>query len=626
MDSLSPQVVSAAKLPILNPNEFDLWKMRIKQYFLMTDYSLWEVILNGDSPIPTRIVEGVIQLVAPTTAEQRLARKNELKAIEKRFGGNTKTKKVQKTLLKQQFENFTGSSSKGLDQIHDRLQKLVSQLEIHGVSLSQEDVNLKDGSEMADAMITIRARRFLQKTGKNLDANGTASMGFDMSKVECYNCHRKGHFARECRSLKNPKRSGAASPREGLSQLRPQPLMPWSLNVMVSSCLKACSKAYSQLHSQYDKLTDDFRKSQCDVISYQTGLESVEARLLVYKQNESVFEENIKMLNIEVQLRDTTLVTLRQKLETTKQERDDLKLKLEKFHASSKNLTDLLASQTTEKTGLGYNSQVFTKAMFDCGNYYSSESDYESWTPSNIYDRFIPSGGYHDVPPPYAGNFMPPKPDLVFHTAPSTETDHLAFNVQLSPTKLEQALFPTTRPSAPIIEDWPLKATIPAVTPVPVSSKTQCRGSKRNKKACFVCKSVDHLIKDCDFHTRKLAQMNFAPRGTHKQPVSAVLHNIPVTRPIHAHHVVTKSKSSIIRHITHSPSSKTSNSPPRVTAAKAPVVSPTQGNMSYLSDFEELNGGYVTFGGNPKGGKITGKGKIKTGKLDFDDVLLASLF
>nr|GFA77882.1 hypothetical protein [Tanacetum cinerariifolium] len=80
MDSLSPQVVFAAKLPILNPNEFDLWKMRIEQYFLMSDYSLWEVILNADSPIPTRIIEGVSQPVAPTTAEQRLARKNELKA------------------------------------------------------------------------------------------------------------------------------------------------------------------------------------------------------------------------------------------------------------------------------------------------------------------------------------------------------------------------------------------------------------------------------------------------------------------------------------------------------------------------------------------------------------------
>nr|GEX03772.1 ribonuclease H-like domain-containing protein [Tanacetum cinerariifolium] len=142
-------MVSAAKLPILNPNEFDLWKIRIEQYFLMTDYSLWEFILNGDSPVPTRLVEGVAQPVAPTTIKQKLARKNELKArgtllmalpdkhqlkfnthkdakslmevIEKRFGGNTKTKKVQKSLLKQQFKNFSSSTSESLDQIHDRL-------------------------------------------------------------------------------------------------------------------------------------------------------------------------------------------------------------------------------------------------------------------------------------------------------------------------------------------------------------------------------------------------------------------------------------------------------------------------------------------------------------------------
>nr|GEX52415.1 hypothetical protein [Tanacetum cinerariifolium] len=82
MESLCPQVVSAAKLPIQNPNEFDLWKMRIEQYFLMTDYLLWEVILNGDSPAPTRVIEGVVQHVAHTTTEQRLARKNELKARE----------------------------------------------------------------------------------------------------------------------------------------------------------------------------------------------------------------------------------------------------------------------------------------------------------------------------------------------------------------------------------------------------------------------------------------------------------------------------------------------------------------------------------------------------------------
>nr|GEV59165.1 hypothetical protein [Tanacetum cinerariifolium] len=288
MDSQSAPVVSAAKLPILNPNEFDLWKMTIEQYFMMTDYSLWEVIINGDSVISRVAIDDVAQPVTVLTAEQKLARKNELKAhgtllmalpdkhqlkfnshkdaktlmeaIEKRFGGNTKTKKVQKTHLKQKFQNFTGSSSEDLDQIHDRLQKLVSQLEIHGVSLSQEDVNLKflrslpsewktqtliwrnkanieeqslddllnslkiyeneidvDNLEEMDlrwqmAMLTMRARRFLQKTGRNLGDNRVTTMGFDMSKVKCYNCHRKGHFAREYRSPKDIRRTGGVEP------------------------------------------------------------------------------------------------------------------------------------------------------------------------------------------------------------------------------------------------------------------------------------------------------------------------------------------------------------------------------------------------------------------------------
>nr|GEV41326.1 hypothetical protein [Tanacetum cinerariifolium] len=140
MESLSPQVVVVAKLPILNPNEFD------------------------------QIVDGVVQVIAPTAAEQRLAKKNELKAsgtllmtlpnkhqlkfnihkdakslieaIEERFGGNKKTKKVQKTLLKQQYENFSGQSSESLDQIHDRLQNLISQLEILSESISHDDINL----------------------------------------------------------------------------------------------------------------------------------------------------------------------------------------------------------------------------------------------------------------------------------------------------------------------------------------------------------------------------------------------------------------------------------------------------------------------------------------------------
>nr|GFD12921.1 hypothetical protein [Tanacetum cinerariifolium] len=79
------------------------------------------------------------------------------------------------------------------------------------------------------AMLTVRARRFLQRTGRNLRANGPTSMGFDMSKVECYNCHKKGHFARECRSPKDTKRNGAAEP-----QRRTVPVETSTSNTLVS--------------------------------------------------------------------------------------------------------------------------------------------------------------------------------------------------------------------------------------------------------------------------------------------------------------------------------------------------------------------------------------------------------
>nr|GEV97559.1 hypothetical protein [Tanacetum cinerariifolium] len=73
-------MVAAAKLPVLNPDEFKLWKMRIKRHFLMTDCALWEIIVNGDSPPPKRTVDGVEQTYPPITAEEKLEKKNELKA------------------------------------------------------------------------------------------------------------------------------------------------------------------------------------------------------------------------------------------------------------------------------------------------------------------------------------------------------------------------------------------------------------------------------------------------------------------------------------------------------------------------------------------------------------------
>nr|GEX57032.1 putative ribonuclease H-like domain-containing protein [Tanacetum cinerariifolium] len=293
---------------------------------------------------------------------------------------------------------------------------------------------------------------------------------------------------------------------------------------------------------------------------------------------------------------------------------------------------------------------------------------------------------------------MPPKPDLVFHNAPNdVETVHTAFNVELSPTKPENDLSHTHRPSTPIIEDWVsdsedesetqipqndpsfvhpieqvkslrpsvqyVETSIPTANPKIAIPKPTSNGKCRHRKVCFVCKSLTYLMKHCNYHEKKMDQTtarNHTHRGNHKQyasmtllnrqrhvvptasltrsklvpisaarPVTTVVPKYHVTRPRQAKPIVTESNSPPRRHTNRSPSPKSSTFPPKVTVVKAPMDKGVidsgcsrhmTGNVSYLSDFEELNGGYVSFGGNPKGGKISRKGKIKIGKLEFDDV------
>ncbi|GKA23305.1 hypothetical protein Tco_0709267 [Tanacetum coccineum] len=148
---------TTAKLPILKLGEYEIWVIKIKQYFQIQDYALWEVIENGDSwvSVPQTTQENgtsVTKMSILVTAEEKTNKKNDVTypdaksmfdAIETRFRGNAATKKTQKTLLKQQYENFSASSVESLDSIFNRLQKIVSRLAILGVVIAQEDLNLK---------------------------------------------------------------------------------------------------------------------------------------------------------------------------------------------------------------------------------------------------------------------------------------------------------------------------------------------------------------------------------------------------------------------------------------------------------------------------------------------------
>nr|GEX70810.1 putative ribonuclease H-like domain-containing protein [Tanacetum cinerariifolium] len=580
-------VVSAAKLPILNPNEFYLWKMRIEQYFLMTDYSLWEA-------------RGTLLMALPDKHQLKFNihkdDKSLIEAIEKRFGGNKETKKRNKTDLEDQSlddlfnnlkiyetevksssstspttQNITFVSSQNTDSTNESVSVVTS---VSAASTKVPIFALPNVDNLSDAMamLTMRAKRFLHNTERNLRANGTTFIGFDMSKVECYNCHRRGHFARKCRSTKDT-RNKETQRRNVLMETSTSNALvlqcdgigsyDWSFQAdeeptnyalmvftsssssssdnEVATCSKACSKAYATFQSHYDKLTNNLRKSQFDVLSYKTVLEYVEARIVVYQQNKHVFEEDIKFLKLDVMLRENALVELRKKFKKAEQERDD----------SGSNVS-------------------------------------------------MPTSPVHD------------------------------------------------RPSVKPVEH-----------PIPAKNLRKdiltSRGHRHswNRKACFVCKSLTHLIKDCNYYEKKMVHKpvrNHAIRG-HHQRYARMTHPHP-HRHVVPTTVITRSRLvplTATRPVTTAvPQTKVQHQrPTKHGIPKVNVVQGVKGNwvwkpkcpvldhvsrhtsasmtlkqfdytnalgrskkISFLSDFEEINRGYVAFGGNPKGGKITRKGDL----------------
>ncbi|GJU55121.1 retrovirus-related pol polyprotein from transposon TNT 1-94 [Tanacetum coccineum] len=495
MDQDSALMVAASKVPMLKPVEFEIWRMKIEQYIQMIDYAMWEVIENGATLPKITIVEGVVTLKFNSIKDA----KKLLEAVEKRFGGNAATRKTQRNLLKQQYENFTAPSSEMLDQTFDRLQKLVSQLELLDEKLSQEDVNQKllrslspewnthavvwrnkadldtismddlynnlkvyepevkgmsnsssstqnmafvsslnnntsntnesvntahgvsttstqvnatystnidnlsdavicsffacqpnshqlvhedlqqihpDDMEEMDlrwqmAMLTMRARRFLMNTGRMLTVNGNETISFDKSKVECYNCNKRGHFARKCRAPRNKDNKNKESSRrimhvvtststalvscDGLGgynwsdQAKEGPnyaFMAFSSDLEVSNdsiCSKSCLETVELLKSQNDQQLKDFKKSELMVLAYKTGLESVEEKLKVYKANESIYLQDIKGLKFEIHIGE-----LRKNLETVQKEKDAIQLNVNKFEHVSKSLNKLIECQIVD--------------------------------------------------------------------------------------------------------------------------------------------------------------------------------------------------------------------------------------------------------------------------------------
>ncbi|GKB75874.1 ribonuclease H-like domain-containing protein, partial [Tanacetum coccineum] len=260
------------------------------------------------------------------------------------------------------------------------------------------------------AMLTIRARRFIKRISRKLDIN-SQRVGFDKTKVECYNCYKNVHFAKECRAPINQESRGRKINKRTITVETPieNALVTqdgirgydWSYQAKEEHPTNFALMAFTSSGSSSN--------SDSEVDSYSKSLES---RLAHYKKKEVVYEESINVLNLKVKLRDNALVENKMKLEKAEKERDELKLTLEKFQNSSKSLNNLLESQVSVKfkTGLGYNAASSTATSHVVESFMNSSEMLEN----QKNNKFKSNKGYHAVPPPYTENFIPFKPDLTF--------------------------------------------------------------------------------------------------------------------------------------------------------------------------------------------------------------------
>ncbi|GJU11624.1 putative ribonuclease H-like domain-containing protein [Tanacetum coccineum] len=502
----SPHVVSSVKLPILKKGEYTLWSMRMEQYLTNTDYALWQVIMNGDEPVQTTKDDNGVETEVPLkTAQAILARQKERKAksimllaipdeyqlrfhtikdakslwaaIKSRFGGNVESKKMQKNVLKQQFENFSVSDTEGLDKAYDRFQKLISQLEVHGAAVSNEDANQKFlralPSSWNNIALIMRNKEGIDELDiddlyNNLKVFEADIKGFYKTKIECFNYHRRGHFPRECRAPRNQGNKNGDVGYRSRDNTRRTVLVETSdaLVVQDNALIVQDGLGYDWSYIAQDEPTKFALMAYTSGSDTELGLEYVEAQLNIHQKNEVVYVEKIAVLEFELKDKGNDVTRLTNQLEQTLKEKEDLKAKLEQFETSSKNLNKLINSQlsTKDKTGLGYGDQLNESDSEVINSVFDSRSSDGDDNQTN--DRFKKGNEYHAVPPPLTGNYMPPLADLSFAglddsvyrpTANKTSASVSQVETSITPpsnTSVEMPRVESVRPSGVIIEDW----------------------------------------------------------------------------------------------------------------------------------------------------------------------------
>ncbi|GJR13137.1 putative ribonuclease H-like domain-containing protein [Tanacetum coccineum] len=422
----------------------------------------------------------------------------------------------------------------------------------------------------------------------------------------------------------------------------------WSNDFELEPVNYALNGISSSLIIKFSGQTAKLSKAKLEIQGYELALESLESRILGHERNELAWGEKYEFQNYELKCREIKIDSLTLELEKVSKERDDLKKKTEAWEASSKHLNSSSETQTNEVSSSSETDSEISVSVFDVR---SSDEDNTSKN-----DRFA-NNEFHAVPPPITGNYLTPRADISF-----AGLDELAIRKKIIATNKATCKFNVDKPKSVsesvvsnpkankekvIIEDW----TSDDEDEVSVEQTVSHVKARENQTIKTRVDKIGVLTRTGLAHIANPASTVRPNVSTTRPNASTVRPNVSTARPFipkiaqtggairpnyprmdnvrpkvssfqinRTSTVVNAGKGHLGSKWVWMPKGN-----PEILLHDQAVVDSScschmTGNKAYLSDYEDYNGGFVAFGSNPKGGRITGRGKIKTANLDFDDV------
>ncbi|GJU90105.1 hypothetical protein Tco_1302528 [Tanacetum coccineum] len=370
MDLETAQTNATAKLPILKQGEYEMWRLRIEQYFQVQDYALWDVIENGNSFKPTTRTTAnadgtsTSMIPGPVTTEEKAQKKNDVKA---RMVWRNKSdldtmsiddlynnfKIVEQKLVLLTLLLCTADSPYSTANLSDATVYTFLANQPNGSQLVHEDLEQihEDDLEEMDlkwqlALLSMRARR-----GPRNQDNRNRNQDSSRRTVNVEETSSKAMVAIDGAGFDWSFMADEEVPTN-------MALMAFSDSEVYNdkTCTNTCLKSFETLKTQYDNLRVEFNKSEFNLATYKRGLASVEEQLVFYKKNKVMFCDQIVVLKRDTSFKDSKINALKSETEKLKKEKESKQIKIDKFENASKSLYKLIGSQISNNSrkGVGF--------------------------------------------------------------------------------------------------------------------------------------------------------------------------------------------------------------------------------------------------------------------------------